>query len=358
MAPRKPRVIIAGAGFAATEVGKRLAGHVDLTMVAPQLRFTYRPLIHELVSEEIYPPECTKPLHAIVENATLIRGRASRIEENNLHLDTGEILPFDKLVLAIGAETNHFGIPGAAEHTLPFWTVADGLHANALLKGVLARLQGGDHDPVVDVVGGGPTGIEVAGELAVFFRRYGIRGTVRVIELMPEIFPRNTKEFRAKIIEEVGRLGIEVLTSTKVKRATADALIVERDGSESELEHDAAFWCAGVRPRSISPLSMQVDATMKSVERDDVYILGDCAGFPRAMAVPKLAQTAADQGPICAHNVLHPTRPKAYRAKVKGIMVSVGPGYAVAELANGTVLAGNVPWHIKRNLYKYKLANA
>ncbi len=358
MAPKKPRVVIAGAGFAATEVGKRLAGKVDLTMVAPELRFTYRPLIHELVSEEIYPPECTKGLFSIVDNANLIRGKATRVDDKTLILDTGETVEFDTLVLSIGAETGYFGIPGAQEHTLPFWTVAHGLRANAVLKEILADARGNDLEPEIDVVGGGPTGIEVAGEVAAFLRRYGSKGKVRVIELLPEIFPRNSKEFRAKILDEVQRLGIELVTNTKVKRANHDSFIVERDGKEQEFRHNVALWCAGVKPRTLPPLTMEVDATLRSRDRDDVYILGDCATFPREMGVPKLAQTAADQGPIAVHNILNPKRPKAYVPKVKGIMVSVGPGYAVAELANGTVLAGNVPWHVKRNMYKYKLASA
>ncbi|MBW3583006.1 MAG: hypothetical protein KY455_07905, partial [Euryarchaeota archaeon] len=91
------------------------------------------------------------------------------------------------------------------------------------------------------------------------------------------------------------------------------------------------------------------------VARDDVYIVGDAAQFPREMGVPKLAQTAEHQAEIAAWNILNPERHKHYATLVKGIIVSIGHDYAVAELSGDMVYTGKIPWHVKRTLYKAKI---
>ena len=89
------------------------------------------------------------------------------------------------------------------------------------------------------------------------------------------------------------------------------------------------------------------------VDGVDVWIAGDCARFPKR--VPQLAQTAKQQGELAAQNLLDPDRAKTYEPDVKGSIISLGPDYAVAELPTGQGLKGKLPWHIKKQYYKWTI---
>jgi NADH dehydrogenase len=152
----------------------------------------------------------------------------------------------------------------------------------------------------------------------------------------------------------LSRFNVRVLTRTSVKRVDAGKVTVQAKSEEARgIRSDLTFWCAGVRGRALPPLSMRVEWTLQSVERPDVFVVGDCARFPEP--VPQLAQTAEQEALVAAHNVLHPGAMRRFEPKIKGTILSLGPGYAVAELANGSVLTGKLPWHVKKQYYKWNL---
>ncbi|HWG89719.1 MAG TPA: FAD-dependent oxidoreductase [Candidatus Thermoplasmatota archaeon] len=357
--PPRPKVVVAGAGFAGLRVAQRLQDHADVTLVCPSERFVYLPLIHEVLSDHVGATEVTRLLEDVVPKVRHVRGRAAAVEGKELVTASGERFPFDALVVAIGAGVNDFGVPGVAENALSFYSVGDALRANAELK-VAAAAAADRHEPVrVAVVGAGFTGVEVAGETAFLLDGLGVERQVTLLDALPDIFPRQSPAFREGIREGLKRLDLDLRTHQKIIRVDPDGPVVAKEGTEGEkIQADVTFWCAGIKPKNLPGVDPNVRPTLQSVARDDIYLCGDAARFPREMGVPALAQTAEQQAPIVAHNILHPEDKKSYAANVKGIIVSVGPKFAVAEIGGAGVFTGVVPWHIKRNLYKAKIALA
>lgn len=352
---RKQRVVVCGAGFAGIKVAKGLESKAEVTLVAPTDRFVYLPLIHEVLSDSVLPREVTKPIGSILKKAGHVHGRAVKVEGNTLHTAAGETIPFDKLVVAIGAEPNDFGVPGVKEHALSFYSVGDALQANAMVRMKASEKKKGEKLKVV-VVGASFTGVEVAGELAELSDNLGIERDILLLDALPKIFPRNSTEFRMGVEEGLDRLGLKVRTGQKIVEVRADAVIVDGDEGPVEVPHDMVFWCAGVKPRDLEGVNPNTRDTLQSVARDDVFLVGDSTRFPREKGVPKLAQTAEEQAQLAVHNILDPEKMKHYNPVVKGLIISIGEGFAVAEISGGYVYKGKIPWHVKRSLYKAKIA--
>lgn len=355
----RPRIVIAGAGFAGLRVAQRLQDEADVTVVAPSDRFVYLPLIHEVLSEHQGATEVTRLLDEVLPRVRRVHGRALKVEGKTLHTAAGERIPFDTLVVAVGAQPNDFGVPGVADHALTFYSVGDALRANAELK-VAAAAAADRQTPVrVAVVGGGFTGVEVAGETAHLLDTLGVARELVVLDALPDVFPRQAPSFREGIREGLKRLDIGLRTSQKITLVESDGVVVQRpDGATEKIGADLVFWCAGIKPRNLEGVDPNVGPTLRSLARDDVYVVGDAARFPREMGVPALAQTAEQEAVVVTHNILHPDDLVTFKPNVKGIIVSVGPKYAVAELPGAVVFSGVVPWHIKRSLYKAKIALA
>lgn len=346
------RIVIAGAGFAGLNVAKALEQDHDVTLVAPSDRFVYVPLIHEVVSDRVLPRETTRLLAEVLPGTTLVHGRAAAVEGRNLVTEAGERLAFDRCVVAVGAEPNDFGISGVHEHALTFGTLGDALRANGTLKLLAGKV---DHRRAarIAIVGASFTGVELAGEVAELLDALGVAREVLLLEARDGIFPHQSPEFRRKVREALDRRKLELRTGQKIVEARADGVVVDGRGLVAS---DVTFWCAGVKPRQVRGVDPRVRPTLQSVARDDVFVLGDAARFPKEMEVPQLAQTAEEEAEVCAWNVLYPDRPRSYAADVRGLIVSIGHDEAVAELKGGIVLSGRIPWHVKQMLYKAKIA--
>lgn len=346
------RVVVAGAGFAGLNVAKELEDDCDVTLVAPTDRFVYVPLVHEVVSDNVLPTEVTRKLADVLPHTRLVHARAARVEGKELVTAAGERIAFDKLVVAVGAEPNDFGVKGVRENALTFSNVGDALRANGTLKTIASEVR--DHAIRVVVVGGGFTGVEVAGEVAMLLDKLGVPRDITILDALPDIFPRQSAGFRKKVREQLDEMKLHLKTGQRIVEVRKDGIVVA--GHPEPIPTDLTFWCAGVKPRTVDGVDPNVRVTLQSVGDDDVFVVGDAARFPREMGVPQLAQTAEDQAKVCAWNILYPDRPRYYEPNVKGIIVSIGHNRAVAELAGGMVLAGEIPWHVKRMLYKAKIA--
>ena len=345
---RTVKVVIAGAGFAGIRTAKALEGKADVTLVAPTDRFVYLPLIHEMVSERQLPRDVTKPLREVLPSTRHVHDRAVAVEGNDLVLASGDRIGFDKLVVAVGAQPNDFGIPGVREHTYSFYSVKDALLANAALK--TAAVEHAGRPIRVVVAGASFTGVEVAGEAAELLRRLDFRYDITLLDAGTRLFPHQSDAFRAGVEQGLERLGLKVRMGQRITAVEPGRVHVGDD----TVPADVVLWCAGIQPRRIDGVDTNVRPSLQSGDRDDVFVLGDAADFPRGLGVPKLAQTAEGQAPVAAHNVLHPERMRDYKPDIKGLIVSIGHHFAVADIGD-TNMTGNVPWHIKRQLYKTKI---
>lgn len=351
----RPKVVIAGAGFAGVKVAKLLRGKADITLVAPTDRFVYLPLIHELISESETPPSVSKKLKDIFRTATLVESRVVAVEGSEAITAEGERLPFDVFVDAIGAEPNDFGIPGVRDHTFSFYSIRDALLANGNLKAAAASVYG--RPLKVLIIGASFTGIEVAGETRELMQKLDVECEIELLDAGSKIFPHQSAAFRRAIHDEMRRADLNVTLGSRITAVNDGVVVVVDEKGRRAHAGDVILWCAGARPRSIDGIDTNVLPTLRSVTRNDVYIVGDAANFPREMAVPKLAQTAEAQAKVVAHNILHPDDPRDYEVELKGLIVSIGQARAVAEIG-GSLLTGSVPWQIKKRLYKTKIALA
>jgi NADH dehydrogenase FAD-containing subunit len=350
------RVVVAGAGFAGLNVAKELEDDCDVTLIAPTDRFVFVPLIHEVASDKLLPGDVTRRLADVLPKTRLVHGRAAKVDGKHLVAASGDRYVFDVLVVAVGSEPNDFGVKGVREHALTFNNLGDALRANGTLKSAAGTVQG---RPLrVTVVGAGFTGVEVSGEAAELLDKLGVARQVTLLDALPDIFPRQSPEFRRKIREGLDRRGLELRTGQKIVEVRPDGVVVSSGENTGLVPSDVTFWCAGVKPRTVEGVDPNVRMTLQSVARDDVYVVGDTARFPREKGVPQLGQTAEDQAKVVAWNVLYPEKKREYEPRVKGVIVSVGHDYAVAEISGGPVLAGRIPWHVKRQLYKAKIALA
>ncbi|MGH9138485.1 MAG: NAD(P)/FAD-dependent oxidoreductase [Acidimicrobiales bacterium] len=176
----RPRVLVIGAGFGGLAVARRLGGEaVDVTLVDRNNFHTFLPLLYQVATAGLNAADVAHPVRGIVRRHGNVSFRKAAVagvdwERKTADLDDGTELAWDHLVIGAGATAEFFGIPGAAEHALPLYTLAD---AAGLRNHILDRFEEADTDPsAIDdgaltfvVVGGGATGVEVSGALAELF---------------------------------------------------------------------------------------------------------------------------------------------------------------------------------------------
>lgn len=323
-----------------------------MTIIAPTDRFVYLPLIHELVSEHETPPSVSKRLSDIFQTATLVEDRVIGIDGHEAVTASGDRYPFDHFVHAAGAEPNDFGLPGVRDHTFSFYSIRDAILANGHLKAAAASVYG--RPLKVIIVGASFTGVEVAGEVRELMRKLDVECSIELLDAGDDIFPYQSDEFRAAVWDGLNALDLQVRLRCRIAMVNESVVVMGKGKDKEAIPADVILWCAGARPRTIDGVDNDVGPTMQMKGRDDVWVVGDAANFPREMGVPRLAQTAEAEAKVLAHNILNPDKPKEYQADVKGIIVSLGQDRAVADMG-GALLTGKVPWQIKKRLYKTKI---
>jgi NADH dehydrogenase len=288
-------------------------------------------------------------------------------------------LPYDQLVIALGATTSTHGIAGADEHALPLKTLDDAVRLRDAIIGALeVAAVTGDAEEwrrllTFVVVGGGFTGVEAAGEIAAFARascRYyrGLRrNDLRVVlihggnELLEQLPPR----FGERAKRMFGRLRVELVLGEEVASVDADGIALK---SGKRYETRTVVWSAGVRPAPlVEQLDLQrskhgaivVQPDLAVPDRPGVWAVGDCAQIPKpgGGSYPQTAQHAVREGPLLADNLIaslrgKPTRRFAYRSL--GMMASLGARQGLADIF-GRLIAGFPAWLLWRAYYLSRL---
>ena len=378
----RPHVVIIGAGFGGLAAAKQLAHElVDVTLVDRHNFHTFQPLLYQVATSGLASADVAYPVRGIVgpeENlefrqATVI---GADLAARRLHLqgDDHEVddLAYDHLVLAAGATTNTFGIPGVEHHGFPLYNLDDAVR---LRNHVLERFEASDAQPglVEDgsltfvVVGGGPTGVEVAGALVELIDRVLARdfkrldtGRARVVlvemldDLLTPFSPSSRRHARAALVDR----GVEVRTGAQVDRVRATS--VELDGGEIVPAH-TLIWAAGVQANPVAAaLGLPTGRAGRVLVGPDlaveghpgIWAVGDVAaiaagGGPSGAVLPQLAPVAMQSGRHVARQIVRglagePSLPFRYRDK--GTMATIGRSRAVAELPFGIKLKGLPAW--------------
>ena len=373
--------LVVGGGFAGAYVA-RLLGKRGATIVNPDNFMLYTPLLPEAAAGTLEPRHVVVPLRAMCPHAELLLGRAQRRDPSartvlaDTLAGTFEI-GYDRLVIALGAVTRTFPVPGLAEYGRGFKDVADAIALrNQLLRSLesaAARLdqEEAERDLGFVFVGAGYAGVEALAELNDLahetVRRWyptlrGIRQRWVLVDAAPAILseiPRKLGEYTHRYLE---KRGIEIHVGTTL------ASFDERDAVLSDGSRVPArtlVWAAGVRPSpDLAMLDLPVDdrgrvpvePTLQVTGTDDVWALGDCAAVPNARTPgkfdPPTCQHALRQARRLAKNLKGPARPYGYR--MLGQVATLGRYKGIAELP-GLRLRGFLGWFVARTYHLYAL---
>jgi NADH:ubiquinone reductase (H+-translocating) len=375
------RVVIVGAGFGGLSAARALVGHpVEVTIVDQRNFHTFQPLLYEVATAGLEAGDVAYPVRAIFgrsKNVTFRFGTVTGVDwdRRQVDLEGSTPLPFDTVIVASGATARYFGIPGASEFTFPLYTLND---ARTLRDHVLRRLE--DADIGADaphagqltfvVVGGGPTGVEVAGALAelldVAVSHDGFtfaRGAVRIIlvdglDRLLTPFKASAAAYAARTLE--GR-GVELKLGHMVR--SVDESCVELDDG-SQIDTRTVVWAGGISVENTvatelgqetgpnGRLVVNPDLTIKA--RPDAFAIGDAAAVPWGPEsshpgdiCPQLAQVAIQSGRHAAEQILRTIQGRptvAFRYRDKGIMATIGRRAAITEFPHGLVVRGTLGW--------------
>ncbi|MBO0805901.1 MAG: NAD(P)/FAD-dependent oxidoreductase [Nocardiopsaceae bacterium] len=365
-------MIIVGAGFAglAAVAALRKAG-TRVTIIDKNLYSSFQPLLYQVATGGLNPGDVSYPVggFAARRRARYIRGELVAVEpaeqggEQSIRLADGRVLDFDYLILATGVSANYFGVPGAASRTLGLYTRADALVLRDHLMNGFEQLSTdrARREFAVTVVGGGATGVELAGTLgelrndvlkATFPDVDPARVHVRLVEMAPALlmpFGPKLREYARRQLE--GR-GVDVLLGTKIQSVEPDRVVLD---SGEELHSDLTVWAAGVAaPDAVGQWGLPqgrggrilVGSDLRVQGSGRIFAAGDIALNPGDPS-PQLAQPALQEGRHAAEQILalargEETRPFSYHDK--GIMATIGRRSAVVELPRGPRFSGTLAW--------------
>ncbi len=368
-----------GAGFGGLAVAQELKGApVDVTLVDRNNFHTFQPLLYQVATSGLNPADVAYPVRGIFtrqRNVGFRRGTVTTVdwEDQQVHLAGGERLPFDRLVVAAGATVNDFGIPGVAEHGFPLYELPDAVH---LRNHILGRFEAADGDPaVIDdggltfvVVGGGPTGVEVAGALAELidkvlhrdFRGSRVdvrRATVMLVEMADVLLTPFSPPSQRHARTTLARKGVQIRTGASVAEVGPTRVRLS-DGTE--IPAHTLVWAAGVQA---SPLAaalgvpttrggrVVVRPDLRLADHPEAFVIGDMAAVDDGTGglLPGVAQVAMQSGRHVARLVEREVvgegdAHEPFRYGDKGTMATIGRRSAVAELPRGIRLRGTVAW--------------
>ena len=394
MASARPQVVIVGAGFGGLATARSLAdAAVDVTLVDRHNFHTFQPLLYQVATSGLASADVAYPVRGIVaRQANLAFRQATVIGADlegrivHLHHDDHDVadLPFDHLVVAAGATANTFGIPGVDRHGFPLYNLADAVR---LRNHVLERFEAAEARPaLVDdgaltfvVVGGGPTGVEVAGALTELFHRVLRRDLPRLpverarvvlVEMQDQLLAPFRAPSQRHALETLTERGVEVRLGAQVARVRADRVVLD-DGEE--LAAHTLVWAAGVQANPLGRAlglatgragRIVVGADLQVPGRPGVWAIGDVAaiasGGRDGELLPQLAPVAIQSGRFVGAQIAAATTGRApatsFRYRDKGTMATIGRSRAVAELPLGIRLWGLPAWLAWLGLHLVMLA--
>jgi NADH dehydrogenase len=369
----KKKVLILGAGAAglgvALELKKASAGAQGLEVTLVDQRNYHHPLpfIWQVMSGSVEPNHISFPLHALLRRRGAegpVEFRQSRVEgidveKRVVSTDTGK-LKWDYLVVALGSTTNFFGMAEVEENSLSFKSLRDAVDIhNRILDNYEAALLERNEERRRElltfvVVGGGPSGIELAAAIRDFVSKALVRDYPSLMSqtqvLLVEAQDALLSGFGVKVSElAISRLrsrGIEVLLKTRISKAWS-AGVQTADGQT--IATRTVIWVAGVKPVDVvESLPFEkakggrivVNQYMEVPESPGVYVLGDCAHLLQengSAPYPPTQQVAQRQGPACARNIVRAMRGEEqipFRYKFKGQVIYMGRNLVLAQLGN------------------------
>jgi NADH dehydrogenase len=378
-------VIIVGAGFAGLNAAKALANHAKLHVVLVDRRnhHLFQPLLYQVATAGLNPSDIAVPIRVQFRNAPNVEIHLGHVDGVNLETQIvygeGHEMPFNYLILACGATHSYFGHPEWEEFAPGLKTLEQATEMRRRMLVAFERAEN-ELDPEKQrayltfvVVGGGPTGVELAGAIA-DISRTAMRGDFRRIDparshiVLVEAAPRVLTTFSPELSERARRdlveLGVEVRTNARVDEIDSEGVTM---GAE-RLPARTVFWAAGVQAErlKITPPLEHDRASRIKVKNDfsvpghpNVFAVGDMAAFEMApgQLLPGVAPAAIQAGLHAAQMIVRdlagePRQPFVYDDK--GSMATIGKSRAVAQIGR-VAFTGRIAWLFWLVVHVYSL---
>jgi NADH dehydrogenase len=373
------RVVIVGGGFAGLLAARGLGrAPVEITLVDRRNHHLFQPLLYQVATGGLSPAEISAPLRSVLRRQRNTRVLLAEVVDLDtvrraVTLDDGE-LAYDTLIVAAGVDNHYFGHDDWAARAPGLKTIED---ATRIRSRILSAYEAAEREPVPAaglrtfvIVGGGPTGVELAGalgELARHTLRRDFRNIdttasrILLVEGAERILPGFPSHLAAAAARSLERLGVEIRTRTLVSAIDRASVVLTREGTAEPLPAATVLWAAGVRA---TPLAARIAArTGAPVDRagrlevapdctipghPEILVLGDMASLRDASGrpLPGVAPVAMQQGRYAARLVRDRLRGRAtppFRYRDKGSLAVIGRAAAVADLGR-LQLTGYPAW--------------
>jgi len=364
---RPIKVVVIGAGFAGLAAVKALRRNhdVEVLMIDKYPYQLFSPLLYQVATGGLPEDDIAYPVRAALPGVSFLRGEVSRItpDKNSVRMADGTDVSFDHLVIATGSVGTTFGIPGVEQHALQMKNIYEARAIKQRLFGTYEDVQESRlprENLRVVVVGGGPTGVEVAGAVAELQRslhreypEIADYASVTLVEAGPRLLPMFRESSSRHAQDELEKLGVQVKVNAAVDR------MYERDlhlGSGEILPAGTVIWAAGVAaPEKLGEIGVTgpgrrlvVDNYLRMQGATNIWVIGDSAAFTEdGQVLPMVAPVAMQMGRHVAKSItaaISGAPLPEFTYTDKGQMATIGRRRAVAETPQGITLHGTAAW--------------
>ena len=363
---RRPRVVVVGAGFGGIHAAQGLGRlPVDVTVLDRTNHHTFQPLLYQVALAVLSPADIAQPIRAILRkhrNTEVLMDEVVGIDTGakRVHTRGGAEIGYDFLVLATGSTHSYFGHDEWAALAPGLKTLEDAeeIRRRVLLVFELAerqKLEQGTTPPLnFVIVGGGATGVELAGAISDIARLYMTRdfrhidpgmASVLILEGSPNILGAYPEDLQKKAVEQLAGLGVVCRTNAQVTEVGAGYVMV----GEERIDSVCTLWGAGVKGSPLGKMlgvetdrrgGVPVDGFLNPAGHPEIFVLGDLAHLEQdGRPVPGVAQPAMQMGDYCARrikllleNPQAAAKQKPFRYFDKGDMATIGRKAAVARI--------------------------
>ncbi len=368
---KRHRIVILGGGFAGLCATQELrSADADVTLIDRRNFHLFQPLLYQIATGSLSPADVCSPLRAVLSsqaNARVLMGEATAIDPavREIALRSGETIPYDTLIVALGSETSYFGHDAWREHAPCLKGIED---ATEMRRRIFTAFETAELEGVLDsspwlsfvIVGGGPTGVELAGALSEIARktlREDFRSIhpefaqITLLDHSPRLLPALSPNLAEKAEAALLGLGVRVRCGVLVTNIDENGVQMQLpDGTVTQLRSKTVLWAGGVSMPAIvrdlaaatgalterGRIKVQPDLTIPN--HPEIFVAGDIAALqrPDGTWLPGVAQVAMQQGTYAARviksRLKNAATPPAFAYSDRGDMAVIGRASAVAKV--------------------------
>jgi NADH dehydrogenase len=363
----KPRVVILGAGFGGLTAARALASKAEVTVVDRHNFQTFLPLLYQVSTAGLAADHVVHPVRGALRKTDVKFRMGTPItidhKNKNIKLDSSEVLEFDHLIIALGSSTADFGVPGVTEHGLGMKDVHEAITIRAEVMRRFEDLCRFEDETrlSIAVVGGGPTGVEMAGALAELKRgplhndmaHAADHIDIFLLEAGPRILPMFAESLSDRATSDLIKLGVHVKTNAAVREVKSRHIVLKEGDS---IPAEVTIWAAGVKGEPtagvlglpITGTRVAVNQTLQVENYPYIWAIGDISGAhgKDGRFLPMVAPVALQQGKFVAKQILNLVAGKSlgeFKYRDKGSMATIGRNKAIVQVG-GFKLAGAPAW--------------